>query len=126
MSVSTNEMTYPHEEREGTTMSKDIRVACCLSDAELRKRVATLVARFESAVLATEELPDGYVFRVPGDKKWMAVVWEAIVAERECCPFLTFELTVQPNMGPVSVRVTGPAGTKDFLKTILSRSMNGS
>jgi hypothetical protein len=29
-------------------------------------------------------------------------------------------------MGPVSVRVTGPAGTKDFLKTIFSRSMNGS
>ena len=126
MPVSKNEMTNPHEEREGTTMSEDIRVACCLSDAELRKRVATLVARFESAVLATEELPDGYVFRVPGDKKWMAVVWEAIVAERECCPFLTFELTVQPNTGPVSVRVTGPAGTKEFLKTILSRSMNGS
>jgi hypothetical protein len=119
-------MTNPHEEREGTTMSEDIRVACCLSNAELRKRAATLLARFESAVIVTEELPDGYVFRVPGDKKWMAVVWEAIVAERECCPFLTFELTAKPNMGPVSVRVTGPAGTKDFLKTILSCSMNGS
>jgi hypothetical protein len=102
-------------------MSDDIRLACCLSDAELRKRVATLLARFESAVIATEELPDGYVFRVPGDKKWMAVVWEAIAAERECCPFLRFELTAQPNMGPVSVRVTGPAGTKDFLKSVLCK-----
>ena len=118
MPVSKSEMTNPHEEREGTTMSEDIRVACCLSDAELRKRVATLLARFESAVIATEELPDGYVFRVLGDKKWMGVVWEAIVAERECCPFLTFELTAQSNMGPVSVRVTGPAGTKEILKTI--------
>src|SRR5712692_6881386 len=122
MPVSKNEMINPHEEREGTTMSEDIPVACCLSDAELRKRVAKLLTQFESAVIATEELPDGYVFRVPGDKKWMRVVWEAIVAERECCPFLTFELTVQPNMGPVSVRVTGPAGTKDFLKTILCNS----
>ncbi len=103
-------------------MSGDIRVACCLSDAELRKRVATLLARFGSAVIATEELPNGYVFRVPGDKKWMGIVWEAIVAERECCPFLTFELTAQPNMGPVSVRVTGPAGTKAFLKTIICNS----
>ena len=118
MPVSKNEMTNPHEEREGTTVSEDIRVACCLSDAELRKRAATLLARFESAVIAAEELPDGYVFRVPGDKKWMGVVWEAIVAERECCPFLTFELTAQPNMGPVNVRVTGPVGTKDFLKAI--------
>ena len=126
MPVPKNEMTNPHEESERTTMSEDIRVACCLSDAELRKRVATLLARFESAVIATEELPDGYVFRVPGDKKWMGVVWEAIVAERECCPFLTFELTAQPNMGPVSVRVTGPAGTKDFLKTILCNSQESS
>jgi hypothetical protein len=77
---------------------------------------------FKSAVVATEELPDGYVFRVPGDKKRIALVCELIVAERECCPFLTFEVTAQPNMGPVSVRVTGPAGTKDFLKVILCNS----
>jgi len=99
--------------------SRDFAVACCLTDSEFRKREATLLAQFRSAVVATEELPDGYVFHVPGDKKSMGVVWEAIVAERECCPFLTFELTAQPNMGPVSVRVTGPAGTKEFLKTIL-------
>src|SRR5260370_5136209 len=54
MPVSKNETTNPHEERGGTTMSGDIRVACCLSDAELRKRVATLLARFGSAVIATE------------------------------------------------------------------------
>jgi hypothetical protein len=52
----------------------------------------------------------------------MGVVREAIVAERDRCPFLTFELTAQPNTGPVSVHVTGPAGTKDFLKTILCNS----
>jgi hypothetical protein len=31
---------------------------------------------------------------------------------------LTFEFVAQPSMGPVIVRVTGPAGTKDFLKTV--------
>jgi hypothetical protein len=35
-------------------------------------------------------------------------------------PSLTFEVTAQPNMGAVSVRVT--AGTKDFLKVILYNS----
>ncbi len=102
--------------------SGDFPVACSLSDSELRKRGATLLARFKFAVIATEELPDGYVFRVLGEKGWMAVVWELIVAERECCPFLTFELTAEPNLGPVSVRVTGSAGTKDFLKTIICNS----
>jgi hypothetical protein len=102
--------------------SSDIPIACRLSDPEFRQREATLLALFKSAVVATEELPDGYAFRVPGDKKRMALVCELIVAERECCPFLTFEVTAQSNMGPVSVRVTGPAGTKDFLNVILCNS----
>ena len=68
--------------------------------------------------LETEELPNGYAFRVPGDRKWVAIIAETIAAERECCPFLTFEFVAQPSMGPVIVRVTGPAGTKDFLKTV--------
>jgi hypothetical protein len=102
--------------------SADIAIACRLSDPEFRRREATLLALFKSAVIVTEELPDGYAFRVPGDKKGMALVCELIVAERECCPFLTFEVTAQPNMGAVSVRMTGPAGTKDFLKVILCNS----
>lgn len=43
-------------------MPDDIRAACCLSDAELRKREATLIAQFKSALIATEELPHGYAF----------------------------------------------------------------
>jgi hypothetical protein len=100
-------------------MSDGIPVACCLSDEELRTREATLLSQFKSALLTTEELADGYLFRIPGDKKWLAVAAELIAAERECCPFLRFELTAEPAMGPVTVRMTGPAGTKEFLKSIL-------
>jgi hypothetical protein len=99
--------------------SDDMPIACCLTSGELREREATFLAQFRSAVIETEELPDGYAFRVPGDGKWVAITAEMIVAERKCCPFLTFELVAQPNMGPVAVRVTGPAGAKEFLKTIL-------
>lgn len=100
-------------------MADEIPVACCLSSEELRTREATLLAQFKSARLTTEELSDGYLFRIPGDKKWLAVAAELIAAERECCPFLRFELTAEPAMGPVTVRMTGPAGTKEFLKAIL-------
>ena len=94
-------------------------VACSLTSAELRDREATLLAQFRTAVLETEELEDGYAFRMPGDDRWIGLTAELIVAERECCPFLTFEVTANPKMGPVTVRMTGPAGTKEFLKTIL-------
>jgi hypothetical protein len=60
-----------------------------------------------------------------GDKKGIGVVAELTVAERECCRFSIFVSTAQPNRGPASVHVTGPAGTKDFLKTILPCSKNG-
>jgi hypothetical protein len=99
----------------------DIPVACCLTSAELCEREATLLAQFRSAVIGTEELRDGYAFRVPGDGKWIGLIAELIVAERECCPFLTFKFVAHPNMGPVVVRVSGPAGTKDFLKTVFCK-----
>jgi hypothetical protein len=99
--------------------SDDLPIACSLTSAELRRREATLLARFRSAVIGTEELPDGYAFRVPGDGKSIAIVAQMIAAERECCPFLTFEFVAHPGMGPAIVRVTGPAGTKDFLNAVL-------
>jgi hypothetical protein len=99
--------------------SVDIPVACRLSNDELRAREATLLAQFKSVVAATEKLADGYAFRVPGDEKSMRIVLELIVAERACCPFLTFELAANPNMGPIDVRVSGPAGTKGFLEALL-------
>jgi hypothetical protein len=99
--------------------SDDMPIACCLTSAELREREATLLAQFRSAVIETAALPDGYAFRVPRDRKWVAIVAKMIVAETECCPFLTFEFVAQPGMGPVIVRMTGPAGAKDFMKTVL-------
>jgi hypothetical protein len=101
-------------------MSDEIPVACCLSDEELRNREATLLAQFKAALIKREELDNGYLFCILGDKKSIALVSELIMAERECCPFLKFELSLEPGMGPVSVRMTGPAGTKEFLKSVLT------
>jgi len=99
----------------------DMPIACCLTSAALREREATLLAQFKSAVIETEELQEGYAFRLPGDGEWIGLIAELIAAERECCPFLTFELVAQPNMGPVIVRVTGPAGGKEFVSAILCK-----
>ena len=97
----------------------DIPVACSLSASELREREVEFLAKFRSAVIATEELPDGYAFRVPAGGGCITLIAELIVAERECCPFLTFEMSAHPQMGPVIVRMFGPGGAKGFLETIL-------
>ena len=96
-------------------------VACSLTTVELRDREATLLAEFRSGIIETEELEEGYAFRLPGDGKWIGLIAELIVAERECCPFLAFEVAALPNMGPVIIRVIGPAGTKEFVRTLLCK-----
>jgi hypothetical protein len=96
-------------------------IACSLTTVEWRDREATLLAQFRSAVIETEELQEGYAFRLPGDGEWIGLMAELIVAERECCPFLAFEVAALPNMGPVIVRVIGPAGIKEFSRTILCK-----
>jgi hypothetical protein len=97
-------------------------IACSLTTAEFRDREATLLAQFKSAVMETVELQNGYAFHLPGDGGRIKLVTELIVAERECCPFLEFEVVALRNMGPVVVRMTGPAGTTEFLKGLLCKS----
>lgn len=93
--------------------------ACSLTTAEFHDREATLLAQFRSAVIDTEELQEGYAFRLPGDRQSIGLIAELIVAERECCPFLAFEVSALPNRGPVIVRAKGPVGTKELLKSLL-------
>jgi len=43
---------------------------------------ATLLAQFRSGVIETEELPDGYAFRLPGDCRWVAIIAEMIMTNQ--------------------------------------------
>lgn len=56
------------------------------------------------------ELPDGYAFRFTADE--YASVTAFVAHERLCCPFFTFVVEVQPDHGPLWLRITGRAGAK--------------
>lgn len=64
---------------------------------------------------ATERiaLPNGYGIRFPPDA--LESVARFVVNERKCCPFLSFELTLGPDAGPLWLRMTGPDGTRAVL-----------
>ena len=97
----------------------NMAIACSLTRSEFHDRESKLLAQFRSAVVDAEELQEGYTFRLPRDGKCIMLVAELIVEERKCCPFLTFELAALPNNGPLIVRVAGPPGAKEFVKTVL-------
>lgn len=94
-------------------------VACSLSGQGLADRRRELADEIFSGMLRMKELEDGYEFGFPGDAGWPGKLAGMIEAERECCPFLTFALFFEPDGGPISLRVTGPEGAKDFIEAEL-------
>jgi hypothetical protein len=72
---------------------------------------------FDAGLQERRELADGYAFRFAPER--LDGVMRFVANERRCCPFLEFGITVSPADGPVWLRLTGPEGTRAFLKAEL-------
>jgi hypothetical protein len=94
----------------------DLPIACSLSQEEQAARHEELTNGISKAVQQVRELADGYAFRFPGEAGRVAQLTEFILTERACCPFFTFELTFEPNRGPIWLRLRGGAGVKEFIQ----------
>lgn len=61
------------------------------------------------------EAEHGYEFLFPYATD-LAKLTEFISNEKLCCPFLEFTLRIEPNEKSVSLTLTGPEGTQEFLR----------
>jgi hypothetical protein len=102
-------------------MAADVPIACTLSEPALREREKTVLAAFGAQVRKVERRSDGYVIEVAATDDGVAAAMALIDVERRCCPFLRFDLTVEPGAGPVRLALTGPPGVREFLATWLER-----
>lgn len=93
----------------------DLPIACTLTAPELQERRRTVLQKVRSAVVAVRELENGYSYSFPSADDWLVEVAGLIDLERQCCPFLRFQITVEENGGPLWLEMTGPSGTKEFL-----------
>ena len=92
-----------------------VPLACLLTGEDLKARgevVQPLIASYQQL----QELEDGYAFQFPGEPEWIQRVVSFIAEERQCCPFFTFELQFEPNLGPIWLRLRGSADIKVLLK----------
>ena len=100
--------------------ARELPIACNLTDSDFQERRVGVLTTVKGGVVETRELEDGYAYRFPSDASWLATLANLITVERECCPFLRFNLRLEPAEGPIWLELTGPPGTKDFLNSILS------
>jgi len=98
--------------------STNLTVACSLTGPELQERRRRVLRKVSEAVLEVKDLGDGYAYRFPSDEIWITELANLITVERQCCPFLRFNLRIEPGAGPIWLELSGPQGTKDFLTSL--------
>ena len=102
---------------DANTLQEESPLVCLLSEddagrAEEEARARLIMAKAERI----DEVADGYAFRIPAPNAMLDTIAEFLAFERWCCPFITFELDLAPNQGPLTLRMRGPAAFKDFLR----------
>ncbi len=90
-------------------------IACLLSERDQAQRAEAARQDLLPGVLAVEELPDGYGYRFPADEAWTAKVMAVVAAERQCCPFFTFEIVFEPHHQGLWLRFRGSEAIKTFV-----------
>lgn len=97
--------------------SLGLPVACSLSSSELQERRRELLQGMKEVVAEVRELEEGFLYRFSPEARF-AELASVVELEHQCCPFVTFRITVEPGDGPISLELTGPPGTKEFLREL--------
>ena len=87
-----------------------------LTPEERHRHFGELGPKLRSLRKSVRELSDGYEFEFPGDKETYQLLSEWAIQERQCCPFFEISLRLEPEDGPLWLRLSGRPGTKEFIK----------
>jgi hypothetical protein len=113
-----NSRKLTHEHREEDCM-QELPIACSLTPAEIEARRSTLLPGLVAQAVERLPIPDGFRWRFEASDAVLAAAVETINAERQCCRFLRFVLTVEPNGRALWLDITGAQGTVAFLEALL-------
>lgn len=98
----------------------DMPIACSLDSHAVGCRHSDL----RSSVLAEAEsvvrLPNGYRWHFAHAPDLFARLGPIIDGERHCCRFLQFAILSAQDQGRVTLDISGPSGTVDFLESWVS------
>jgi hypothetical protein len=97
----------------------ELPIICTLTPEALTARREGLLSSLLSRAHQREVMPDGVRLTFAATSETLSAIARTIEAERQCCRFLRFTLTVEPDTGPVTLEITGPPGTQEFITALL-------
>ena len=100
-------------------------LACDLTaiPTDVREVHVLIAPQLFAAAQEVQELPNGYAIRFLNEPGRFLGIAKFIENERLCCPFFNLGLEVEPNSGPLWLRLTGGEGVKEILQTTLFDSI---
>ncbi len=93
----------------------DVPIACTLFPDALKTRRDGLLAELLQRADHHELTEQGLRVRFAPTTAAIATLARVVDAERQCCRFLRFVITVEADGGPVSLELSGPTGTREFI-----------
>jgi hypothetical protein len=97
----------------------DVPIACSLTPDALRARREGLLAELVRQAEHSEWSPEGLRLRFAPSTETLMTIVRAVDAERRCCRFLQFAITVGSDAGPIHLELTGPPGTREFVAALI-------
>ena len=100
--------------------AQEIPILCNMNvftPEERENHIRTTISLFQT-VQAIQEIENGYKFIFPNSNnpEKFTQFAEFIYNERRCCPFLEFTLKISSKDKTISLLLTGPEGTPEFLR----------
>ena len=99
---------------------KELPIACELTPAEIAARREGLLPGLLALAQERVTIGNGLRWRFAPSAEFLTAAAKTIDAERQCCRFMKFLLTVEPDSGDMWLEITGPPGTAEFLNTLMS------
>ena len=93
-------------------------IVCTLTPETSKTRKAQLLPGVFRRAEQTDPTPDGYRLRFRPSAETLQAIAAAIEAERHCCRFLRFELSVEQDEGPFVLTLSGPPGAREFVAAL--------
>lgn len=100
-------------------------LACDLTaiPSDVREEHVLTAPQLFAAAQEVQDLPNGFAIRFANEPGRIMAIAKFIENERLCCSFFHFGLDIEPNNGPIWLKLTGGEGVKEILQTTLFDSI---